>query len=72
MNFKGQNMCPGRLCWLTNWEVMESREVRPLKEEAEEVGNKKDCGLTMAEHQTTVFLFLSWAGERKFAKRYFV
>lgn len=64
MNFKGQNMCQGRLCWLTNWKIMESRETRkeiyPLKEEAEEVGNKKHCGgLTMAEHQTTLSLPLS-------------
>lgn len=31
MNFKGQKMCQGRLCWLTSWKVMERREVRKEK-----------------------------------------
>lgn len=70
MNFRGQNMLQGQLCWLswlTGWKVMEIRgarkEIYPSKDEAE-VGKKKDCGgLSMAEHQVPPKpLFLSFLG----------
>lgn len=49
-NFKGQNVCQGRLGWLESRE--ETKEIYPLKDEAEEMGKEKGCGgLTMAEHK---------------------